>query len=266
MPDIRLVAIDLDGTLLDPQNRVSEVDAAAVRTVVAGGVRVVLATSRWYHAAQRVARQLGLDGPIICHNGALVRGLDPGEELLHLRIDGGLARQIGEHLDTLAGDAYVTVDDRTFIRSERQRDWSHLPPDMAPVSSIAEAVTSPPTAFLVFGKETVRDVVERFQAYHGSEINLAEGFSESFPDYLNIVHPRANKGTALRVVCQALGIPIEATMAMGDAAPDIALLRAAGIGVAMGNAAAAVKEAAAAVAPGNDAGGVAWALRRYVNA
>ena len=262
--DIRLVALDLDGTLLNPQNRVSEADAAALRAVVAAGVRVVLATSRWYHAARRTAQQLGLEGPLICHNGALVRGSDGGDELLHLRIDGGLARQIGAHLDTLTGDAYVTVDDRTFVRPGGQRDWSRLPPDMELVSSIAGAVTTPPTAFLVFGREAVRSAVELFRTYHDSEINLAEGFSESFPDYLNIVHARANKGTALVAVCGALKIPPEATMAMGDAAPDIPLLRAAGIGVAMGNAAPAVKEAAVAVAPANDAGGVAWALHHYV--
>ncbi len=264
MANIRVVAVDLDGTLLDPRNQVSEEDERAVREAIDAGVKVVLATSRWYHAARRTAAQMGIEGPIICHNGALVRDSDSGVEMLHVRIDLDLARHLAEHIDTLDGDAYVTVDDRTFVRSRRARDPARLPPDMAVVSTIAEAVTAAPTAFLVFGKDSVRSVVETFREHHGVKANLAEGFSESFPDYLNVVHPSADKGSALRAVCEALCIPLEQTMAVGDAAPDIAMLKVAGIGVAMGNAAPDVKSAAGVVAPGNDAGGVAWAIRRYV--
>ena len=262
-PDVRLIAVDLDGTLLDPQNRVSEADAAAVRDAVAAGIVVVFATSRWHQAARRTAAALGLDGYVISHNGALVRSTDGASELLHHRIDPALARDLAAHVDVLEGDAYVTLDDRTFVRSHRLRDPSRLPPDMAVTDSLAAVVTGAPTAFLLFGRETVRSTVERFRERHGVDLNLAEGFSESFPDYLNVVHARADKGSALIAVCSALGISPQETMALGDAAPDIAMIKVAGVGVAMGNAAPDVKAAATVVAPANSESGVAWAVRRF---
>ena len=262
-PDVRLIALDLDGTLLNPQNRVSDEDAAAVREAVSAGVSVVFATSRWHQAARRTAISLGLDGFIISHNGALVRSCDGSRELLHHRIGEPLARSIAEHIDALDGDAYVTVDDRTYVRSSRPRDASRMPPDMAQSASLGEALWSAPTAFLLFGKDSVQSTVERFSGHHGKGLNLADGFSASFPDYLNIVHAAANKGRALAAVCSELGIPLAAAMAIGDAAPDIAMIEVAGIGVAMGNAAPALKSAADAIAPSNSESGVAWAIQRF---
>jgi hypothetical protein len=263
-PDIRLIALDLDGTLLNPQNQVSDVDAEAVRDAVAAGVTVVLATARWHQAACRTALALGLAGYIISHNGALVRSSDGDRELAHYRIDADLAGDLARYIDSLAGDAYMTVDDRTYLRSSRIRDASRVPPDMTLSDSLADSLQGAPTAFLLFGKEAVQVTVERFRAHHGTELNLAEGFSDSFPDYLNIVHAQADKGRALLSVCDALGIPPQASMAIGDAGPDVAMIEAAGIGLAMGNAADAVKTAAAAVAPSNSDSGVAWAIRQFV--
>lgn len=231
---------------------------------VAAGVTVVLSTSRWHHSARRTALGLGIDGFIISHNGALVRSVDGGREVFHLRIEEALGREIAAHLDSVEGDGYVTVDDRTFVRSRRVRDPAHLGANVAITTSLAASLTAAPTAFLVFGKESVRSTVERFRCHHGKAINLAEGFSESYPDYLNIVRAGADKGSALAAVCEALDIPLRAALAIGDAAPDIAMIEVAGIGVAMGNAAPAVKAAATAVAPTNDNDGVAWAIRKYV--
>lgn len=263
-PDVRLIALDLDGTLLNPKNQVSDEDAAAVREAVAAGATVVFATSRWHQAARRTALELGLDGYIISHNGALVRSCDGSRELMHYRIDLALARELAGHIDSVDGDAYLTVDDRTFVRSSRPRDPARLPADQALCNSLADSLGAAPTAFLLFGRDAVRGTVERFREHHGRGLNLAEGFSDAFPDYLNIVHAEADKGRALTALAVHLGIPLEATLAVGDAGPDIAMIEVAGVGIAMGNAADAVKAAAREVAPSNSAAGVAWAIRKYV--
>jgi Cof subfamily protein (haloacid dehalogenase superfamily) len=263
-PDIRLVALDLDGTLLNPENRVSDDDARAVREAVAAGVWVVFATARWHAAARRTAEALGLDGFIISHNGALVRSCDGATELVHHRIDEAVGMEIAQHIDACGGDAYLTVDDRTYVRSARFRDASRLPPDLELTDTLSRHAEQAATAFLLFGPEAVRATVERFRAHHGNTLNLAEGISEAFPAYLNIVHAEADKGAGLRAVCDYHGIALEETMAMGDASPDIAMLQVAGIGVAMGNAAEPVKAAVHEVAPANSESGVAWAIRRFV--
>ena len=95
-------------------------------------------------------------------------------------------------------------------------------------------------------------------------LNLAFGYSESFPPYLNIVHADADKGRALELVCAHVGVPMAEAMAIGDAAPDLPMMRAAGVGMAMGNAPDDVKAQADVVGPSNIDDGVAWAIREFV--
>ena len=106
---IRLVALDIDGTLLDTSNRLSEANAAAVREAVAGGVTVVLATSRWFYLARLTARELGLITPLICHNGALIKRPDDEEELLHLRLDQRFAQETATLGDERGYRMFTTV-------------------------------------------------------------------------------------------------------------------------------------------------------------
>ena len=94
-------------------------------------------------------------------------------------------------------------------------------------------------------------------------LNLAYGYSETFPPYLNIVHAGADKGRALQLVCEHVGVPLAEAMAIGDAAPDLPMMRAAGVGLAMGNAPHEVKAQADAVGPSNIDDGVAWAIRAF---
>ena len=88
--------------------------------------------------------------------------------------------------------------------------------------------------------------------------------SETSQPYVSISGPGVDKGRALRVVCERLGIAPDEAMAVGDAAPDLAMFDVAGVSVAMGNAPDDVKARADAVAPSNAESGVAWALRRFV--
>ena len=92
----RLVALDLDGTLLDRGNVISDGNTAAVREAVAAGIHIVFATSRWYVLAKRSADMLGVTAPIICHNGALVRSPVDDARLLELSVP---ARRAGDRRD-----------------------------------------------------------------------------------------------------------------------------------------------------------------------
>src|SRR6185295_3975228 len=93
MPKYRMLALDLDGTLLNSAMRLSDTNAEALQKVTARGAHVVLATSRWFALAKRTADRLGLTTPIVCSNGAEVREMD-GSELLHLPLDEEAAREI----------------------------------------------------------------------------------------------------------------------------------------------------------------------------
>lgn len=260
---IRLVALDLDGTLLGPDFKVAEADSAAVIAARDRGVHIVLCTARWYGVAVRTARRLELRAPIISHNGAHIQEPD-GEELFHALVHTDSAREIAAFCDAAGFETYTTVDGVTYMRSRWQDniDPARLPADMRVASTHAEHVTSPATGLIVFGADGVRAVVDAFATTH-PDLAFVEAWGGDNP-YVTVTAAGVDKGTGLRFICKHLGVPEQEALAMGDATPDIDMFRVAGIGVAMGNGSDDVKEAAQATAPSNTEGGVAWAIRRFV--
>jgi Cof subfamily protein (haloacid dehalogenase superfamily) len=262
---IRMVAVDLDGTLLTRGNTVSEGNAAAVREAVAAGVHVVFATSRWYLLAKHTADLLGVRSPIICHNGAMIRSPVDGSRLLELDVPPDAAADIAAIADDKRYEAMATVDDVTWFITRRDGiDPSRLPPRMTLTERLSPHVTGGAEAFLFFGQDAVDGVRDALDGRYDEVLNLAWGVSATFPPYLNIVNRAADKGRALEIVCDHVGVPLDEVMAIGDARPDLEMMRPAGLSVAMGNAPDDVKGEADAVGPGNQDDGVAWAIREYL--
>ncbi|MDP9237022.1 MAG: Cof-type HAD-IIB family hydrolase [Chloroflexota bacterium] len=261
---MRLIALDLDGTLLTGAHTVSDANAAAVREAVAAGVHIVLATSRWYLLAKRTARLLGITSPIICHNGAMIRSPIDDARLLELTLPPAAAIDIAALADAARYESMVTVEDVTYLLTRRPNiDAARLPPGMVLTERLSSHVASGAEAFLFFGQDAVDGMQRDLDGKHAGELNLASGYSETFPLYLNIVHAGADKGRALRLVCEHVGVPLAETMAIGDAAPDLEMMRVAGISMAMGNAPDEVKSQVDIVGPSNQDDGVAWAIREY---
>jgi Cof subfamily protein (haloacid dehalogenase superfamily) len=262
-PRIRLVAVDLDGTLLNRGNRVSDANAAAVREAVAAGIHIVIATSRWHALAKRTADALGIIAPIICHNGAHIRTADGGY-LLRLDLPPDAAREIAAISDEQRYEAMFTVGDVTYMITKRPDiDPARLPGGMRLTDALTPHVRDGANAFLCFGQDACDGIRERLGRRYDGAINIAYGVSATFPPYLNIVHAAADKGRALEIVCDHLGVPLAETMAIGDAAPDLDMMRRAGVSIAMGNAPDDVRREATATGPSNTDDGVAWALREW---
>jgi hypothetical protein len=261
---IRLIALDLDGTLLTQGNRVSDGNAAAVREAVAAGMHVVFATSRWYLLAKGTADALGVTSPIICHNGAMIR--DPASEqtLLRLDVPPDASAEIAGIADEGRYESIVTVDDVTYMITRRPDiDPARLPGGMVLTEKLSPHAAGGSQGFLFFGQDAVDGVRAKLDGKYDGRLNLAWGVSSTFPPYLNIVHAGADKGRALTMVCDHLGVPLAEAMAIGDAAPDLDMMRVAGLSVAMGNAPDDVKSQVDAVGPGNREDGVAWAIREF---
>jgi Cof subfamily protein (haloacid dehalogenase superfamily) len=261
---IRLVALDLDGTLLNSRDGLSEANAHAVRRVLDRGVLVVLCTSRPFSLAAGTAEALGLHAPLICHNGALVRAPDAGSDLLHLRMDPQAARDVAAFMDGRSETSFVSVDGVTYLRSTREVDRSRLPAGMRLVPRLSDVLLAPPTAFLLFGKDAVDALEAAFADRYRGVLNVARGYSAAYPHYANVVDAGADKGAALRLVCRHLGVDLREALAVGDAGPDVSMFRVAGCSVAVANAPPEVQAEAQTVAPSNDEDGVAWALERFV--
>jgi Cof subfamily protein (haloacid dehalogenase superfamily) len=261
---VRLLALDLDGTLLIGGNRISDANAAAVKDAVAAGVHIVLATSRWYRLAKRTADLLGITSPIICHNGAMIRNPADDSTLLYHGLPAEPSLAIARIADEHRYESMVTVNDVTHLLTRRPDvDASRLPGGMALTQRLEDHVREGCDAFLFFGQDAVDGIPQGLDGAYAGVLNLAAGYSETFPPYLNIVHTDADKGRALRLVCGHVGVPIEQAMAVGDAAPDLEMMRAAGMSMAMGNAPDDVKAEATVVGPSNLDDGVAWAIREF---
>lgn len=266
MPDrkVRLIALDLDGTLLAGGSRVSDANAAAVREAVAAGVHIVFATSRWYTLAKRTSDLLGITSPIICHNGAMIRDPADGARLLSLTIAPEASRDIAAMADERRYEGMVTVDDQTYMITKRTDvDPGRLPAGMTITGRLSDHAANGADAYLFFGEDAVEGIPAAFRETHGAACNFATGWSKTWPAYLNIVHRQADKGRALLLVCEHVGVAPEDAMAIGDAAPDLEMMRVVGTGMAMGNAPDDVKEKADVVGPSNLEDGVAWAIREF---
>lgn len=261
---IKMVALDLDDTLLDSKLAVSPRACEAIRKAVLQGVVVTIATGRMYCSALPYARQLGLDVPLITYNGALIKSVMSGETLLHQPVDRELARQVlalcREH------DWYIQtyVDDKLYVKEMNQYADYYSRMSGAPAIALGEALFTggePPTKMLAMStKEGILEIYDTFKAAFGSKLNMAI----SKPTFLEITDPAANKGRALAFLADRMRIKQEEIMALGDSGNDLDMINYAGWGVAMGNASAAIKAAARLETLSNDADGVAEAIEKYV--
>ena len=263
---IKLVALDLDGTLLGPGYKISAADKEAIADACRAGTHVIIDTTRWYEVALLTARRLELTSPLVCHNGAHIRSPDGAGDILHLTIPVEPAREIAAFCDERGWESYTSINGVTYMRTrfESAIDPARLPPGMRLEKFHAPFVTAPATGILAFGEEAVELVTATFDKAYDGMLAFPAGWSESLTPYVTVTVAGVDKGTGLQVVCDYLGIAPDEAMAVGDAQPDVAMFEVARVGVAMGNAPDEVKAQADAVAPANDAGGVAWAIRRFV--
>ncbi len=274
MTTYRLVALDMDGTLLASDGSLSPRVTRAVRAARERGVAIALATARRWVGVLPVARELGLDGPLILYDGAIVRSFPDGKAQMSHALDVALAQRAAE---TLAAHELQVVTQHSSPHGERMavsenplhpkwmRDYLENFRDQATYVPLARIARRFPNTLRVvsFGPESrLRDAIASLgDAPVGRQILPmgSYGIAE-----LTVFSPRASKGEGLRWLAQHLGIPLEQTLAIGDGVNDISMLREAGLGVAMGNAARETQEAARVVTATNDEDGAALAIERYV--
>ena len=261
---IQAVALDIDGTLLTSRDELTPAVAAAVRAVAERGVAVILATGRWYGSAKRYAGRLGATAPIISHSGARVTRQQPEEDLLHLTIPLEPAREIVALLDERGTLVNITVGDLTLTRPRAGLDPTRAPADLRVEALHLPFITAPPTSALIFDGAGIDDLVARFAPRFGDVIAFSVNRTSGSPDHLTLHHPAVDKGTALLRALQEIGVPPEETLAIGDAASDVAMFALAGTSVAMGNARPETQARATLTAPTNDEDGVAWALATLI--
>ena len=255
----RALALDLDGTLLGPDDTVSPRNRAAVEAAAAAGWHVILATARWYQLAERTAHELGLVDPVIACSGAEVRRLRDGADLFDVRLPAPFATTLYELCDGSDGMALVYGGREVAVRRPVPPTLEALA-EVRGVDALLTGVDANPRCALLFGDVLTALVLERLLPAWQEEVRFLTSMTGQGTPILTLTSRQADKGLALAVACSDLGIDAGDVVAMGDSETDIEMFRVAGASVAMGQASDVVRDAATWVTAGHDDDGVGRAI------
>ena len=264
---VRLLLVDVDGTTVDPRKRLLPEVKLALREAQARGLHVAFATGRMYRSIAHWVRELGLRTPQITNNGADIVDPRTGEYLERRSLAGEIAVQVLAAGHELGASVALFRGDLVYAW-QRTADHRLIERNNEPVTEIsyAELIAMRPDA----EKLLFLDVAQPARLYAVRD-ELARRFRQpdgSLPFYmeitesgiLNICHPAASKKMAMQRLCGRLGIPLSAVAAIGDSENDSEMVAAAGLGIAMGNAAPDTLRGAKHVAPSNADIGVVPAI------
>lgn len=274
MHDIRLIALDLDGTLLDSDKRLSENNREALERAASEGVYIVPTTGRFYSAMPDVIRSLPFVRYAILINGARVIDIVTGKVLYRAEMKWDHALKIMEYLDTLDVIYDCFMDNRAWMTEALKGKIDEFSPNehyRKMLHELREPVDEL-KAFVSEKKHSVqkiqfffRDPSIREDLIRDLSIRFpAEAISSAVINNIEINHKNANKGNAITRLSKKLGFGPENVMSFGDGLNDLPMITAAGLGVAMGNASDYIKSHADYVTDTCDNDGVAKAIHHFL--
>jgi len=266
---IRLIALDLDGTLVGDALELRPRTLAAVSAAVRRGVKVSIVTGRMTTSALRFARQLGLVDPVVGYQGAIVRAMTPagprlGRLLLHRPLPAAAAREAIEYSRSIGLAPHVNHLERFIVQSDDPGadDYSKFLGGRAVLTDdLVGWIEHPVSKVISVAETSVADGVleaarERFAGR--AEVTI------SHPRFLEFLRPGVSKGVAVAWLARRAGVPLPAVLAIGDQFNDLEMIAGVGHGAAMPHAPAPVLAAARYVAPPLSDEGAAQLIERLV--
>lgn len=267
---IKLVVLDIDGTIAGASNQVNPGVVEAIGQIQAQGIPVALATGRMFCSALRFHRTVGSPLPVISYNGALTKNPASGEILRHRALPTDVALDILTYLEQPQLQPHLDVhcyhEDQLYVREITPETHVY----MARSGAIAKAagnlrpiVERSPTKMLAISRNAplmanlIGDLAQR---HRSADVHL----TQSTEIYFEITHAQATKGLAVQHLAEELlGLAREEVLAIGDNFNDLEMLQYAGVGVAMGNAPQPVQAVADWVTGDVEADGVREALIKF---
>lgn len=268
--DIRLLVLDIDGTIVDESNRIRDSVAQAIHSAQRRGVAVAIATGRRYQSSLHAYDSIGSTLPLICYEGALIRQPNTGFIHRHWPLDRRVAAQMLDHTERLSLSGRVSVhfhiQDDIYASnlndaSIKYFEASNVEPIVG--TDLRQLLNQSTTKVMVWSDD-VQAIARLSGQLKNSQSRTQVKQYKSFTS-LEAFHPAVNKRLAVSYLAEEImGLRPENVMAVGDDFTDIEMLQYAGIGVAMGNAPVAVKASADWVTTTIEKDGVARAVERWI--
>jgi 5-amino-6-(5-phospho-D-ribitylamino)uracil phosphatase len=274
---IRLIAVDIDGTLLDSTGQLPEENLATIEQAAKRGIRIVIVTGRRFDSARSIASKLSCDVHLIANNGALIKSKS-GETLYRKLLPAATARNVLEATPEHRASAGVIFDrpaekqvvlervdwENPFVGPYLRRHRHHVA-ESVPLTSCLTA--EDPIEVLFLGECTavrrVMEILERLPAPRCYRMSLTEYENRNL-SMLDVLESSVSKGAALAEFARQVGIARHEVMAIGDNWNDREMLEYAGLPVVMENSVSELKSMGWTITLSNDECGVSHAIRTYV--
>ncbi len=261
----KMVAVDLDGTLLDETHDITDEVRQVAEEVQGAGLVFTIATGRMFQSAVQIAGKLELDVPLVTYNGAYIKCSRSGRVYDHVTIGQDVAQEVLQWMEPFPVEPYAYVNDELYVEriTERTRHYCHVTKvRVHEVGKMGPFLKENPTMLLFMGDEVLMDQLKPKLAL---DFMQRLSVTKSFPTFLEMMVGGANKATGLAKLAAHYGIKREEIIAVGDNHNDIEMLRYAGVGAAVANAHQDVKQAAYYVAGKGYTQGVLEVVRRFVS-
>lgn len=266
---IKLIALDLDGTIFGDDLLITPRTRQAIANAQAADVVVTIATGRMFRAAQRIAHDLDIQGPIICYQGALIRDAHTEEILLHKTVPRALAQEVIHRTSQADLHLNVYLNDGLYVdkMTPEAQFYAQINMDL-PISVVGDLrdwldlqYPAEPTKLVIVTDAAQTDaVLASYTELFGDRLQV----TKSHPRFTEFTNHECSKGRALAQLAQSYGFKREEVMAIGDGHNDLDMLQWAGWGIAMQTAPQAVRDVARLVCPPLSQDGAADAIERFV--
>ena len=259
-----LLAVDLDGTLLNDNYLLTDRNRRALRALTAHGVIVVLVSGRMHQSILPISNQIGLENPIISYNGGMVKHATTQKVLHHSPIPANIATELVEYCETRRLHFNFCLNDRLYIKTRNQ--WSQLYEErtgvMATVlDNLNQLYGETPTKMQVIDTpERIKRLLIEFEERFGERLYVTRTQIE----YIEFMNPHVSKGRALETLAAQINVPMKLVVALGDGYNDESMMKVAGFRIAMENSVDEIKACADYITETNQNDGVAKAVEQLL--
>jgi Cof subfamily protein (haloacid dehalogenase superfamily) len=263
----QLIAIDMDGTLLNENKQISEKTLAAIGAAKQIGKSIVLATGRPLKGIERYLKELDLFGEddyVVTYNGALVQSTKESRIILDMPLDLEAYRELYTLSQEL--DVFIHALTDTYVHTPKNNPYTQIESDINQiqiVESDVEALTQDTMIVKVMfidQAEKLDKIINQLPQWVLDKYTIVR----SSPYFLEFLDPRVNKGTGVNAIVERLGLKSHQVICVGDAGNDLAMVEYAHLGVAMENATSELKEAADYITLSNEEDGVAHVIEKFM--